>query len=179
MNLSQKTLLQIDQSISGKKSSLGGGSVAALSGFLAVSLVQKVLMFSLGKKRLKNFEKDFLAWQRELEKLAAQFLQLAKADGLAYQRYMKDKDNLARKKKLILVPLEIAQNGGRVLKVAKDLEEKGNQNLKSDSRVAQKLAAASVYGALEIVRGNLPLVVGGGFEAKIRQEIETLLKVVN
>lgn len=53
------------------------------------------------------------------------------------------------------VPLEVAEAGARIVRVAEHLEQAGNPNLRGEARTARLLAAAAVRSAAILVELNL------------------------
>lgn len=172
MKSKEDKLEKICAEVADLKSYSGGGSVMAISGALATSLIVKVAGFSLKDKAISQEVGQILVQARQL---LTDFYKLAEADSVAFQAWSVDKENGVLVETLVKVPLATARNSLSLLKMASFLVERGNQNLLADSRVVLELATACFYGGLEIVRTNIKLIKNPEFESKLREEIDQLL----
>lgn len=158
--------------LASRKPAPGGGSASALAGAMAAALVKKVIVFSLGKTKSEEYWERF---SREIDVLEKDLLGLVDEDAAAYMAVVKSKGNQESIKEAANVPLITARKSLRVLEIAKEIGEKGNKNLRSDAYVAVELATAAIYGALENVRTNLPLIEDAAAIGAFRDEIERVL----
>lgn len=175
MKIGQQSFSQLCSEISQKTPTPGGGSAAAMAGSLAVALIAKVSEFTLGKKDYQSVERQIEEILKNSPRWQEEFFNLAEKDCQAFEKFSQGAKDQKMIQELILIPLSIARLALKALKTASFLSEKGNQNLVADSRCATELATASFYGALELVRVNLPLVKDEEFEDKVRKEIDQLL----
>lgn len=132
----------------------GGGSVAALMGATAASLVSMVCNLTIGKKKYAKIEglmKDIL---KESEDLCARLLKLAEDDKQAFLNVIKAKYSEESLRQASEVPAETARLAGRVERLAKIVLEKGNVNAKSDAQIAVGLAELAQKGAWLNVEAN-------------------------
>ncbi|MBN1263717.1 MAG: cyclodeaminase/cyclohydrolase family protein [Candidatus Pacebacteria bacterium] len=177
-DLARVSFGEICRLVGQKQSGLGGGSVIALSGALASSLGIKILNFSLKGENNSDKVLKLESWLERAEKTTADFLELAAEDGIAYARYLQDKQVFENKQAIISVPLVMAEKANNLMTLAGFLIKEGKQSFISDSRGMLELATACFYGALETVRINLPLIKGKAWENQIREKIENLLDSV-
>jgi len=161
--------------LSSKKPAPGGGSASALAGAMAVALVNKVCVLTIGRAKYKNVEKEFKQLNQQATKLQKELFKLVDEDKKAYLEVVKTKGSQKAIKKAAEVPLETAQKSLEVLKMACYASENGNQNLRSDAFCAIELATAAVYGALENVRANLPFIKDDKFANELRKKIDKTL----
>ena len=113
----------------------GGGSAAALSGALGVSLMAMVCQFTLGKDKFRAVEgaiKEILDYTESSRK---RLLELVDEDVEAF----KNKDN----KKSLEVPLEVCRLASEAVNLCPDLAKMGNPNLISDVGCAVDLLVAA------------------------------------
>lgn len=153
----------------------GGGSVAALAGALAASLVGMV-----GK--LSDKSED----QGEIQKiipladnLAVELKELIEKDTQAFNQVMKafkmpkntPEEKTARShaiqqgmKDAVLVPLEVMEKSVKAMELASEIAKIGNQNAISDAGVAGLMGNAAVKGAAYNVQINLLSVKDDDFK---------------
>jgi formiminotetrahydrofolate cyclodeaminase len=147
----------------------GGGSAAAVTAALAVSLGEKVCRFTVGKPAFAEFEIEMTAALARFAQARARLLQLAADDETAYTEYARastlprttDDERAARKAAMsdtlqesAKVPLEVAKEATEFLAALETVAKHGNRNLISDVSVAAYLAEAAMYGAVALVRSN-------------------------
>ncbi len=161
--------------LASEKPAPGGGSASAMAGAMAAGLVNKVCLLTVGKEKYKDVEKRFCQLNRKAEELQKELLQLAKKDEEAFLEVMRTKGSEKAIKKAAEVPLKTAKNSLEVLEMACYASEHGNQNLRSDAFCAIELATAAVYGALENVRVNLPLIKDERFQGDLRDKVDKIL----
>ncbi len=165
--------------LSSKKPAPGGGSASALAGAMAASLASKVCIFTLGKDKYKDVEKQFKELNKQATKLQMELFKLADEDKKAYLKVVKTKGSQEAVQKAAEVPLETAQKSLEVLKMACFVSEHGNQNLRSDAFCAIELATAAVYGALENVRANIPHIENEKYLGELKDKVEKVLNGTN
>ena len=149
--------------LAGKLSAPGGGSAAALSACLGVSLVSMVVNFTLGKPKYAKFQNELKAILKKSEKLRHDFLNLVDLDVVAYKS-----KNL---KKALDVPFTVARLSSEAIKLCPPLVKKGNINLISDCAVAAILLESAFASAYLNVDINLKLINNSKLSRKIRKEL--------
>ncbi len=151
----------------------GGGSVAALSGALAASLVAMVCRLTIGKKGYEAVSGEMQAILPLAESLEGDLRELMQADIDAYARVM-DAYKLPKStpeeqahrthavqdalKHASEVPLQVAQACAGVLELARPVAEKGNKNAASDAAVGALMAESGLRGAAFNVSINLAAI---------------------
>jgi formiminotetrahydrofolate cyclodeaminase len=158
----------------------GGGGAAAVTGAMAAGLVAMAARFSA--KQLPEAG-DLADQADELRRRAAG---LAEADARAYAavleafrlpreagqhregQHREARPREAQKREALLgaalVPLEIAEIGARVARLALQVAEAGNPNLRGDAVTGALLAAASARSAASLVDINVGL---GGLDPEL------------
>jgi methenyltetrahydrofolate cyclohydrolase len=142
----------------------GGGGAAAVTGAMAAGLVAMAARFSATQLPGAS---DLADQADELRRRAAD---LADLDARAYQAVLDARrrpGDDARREALLgaaLVPLEISEIGGRVARMALQVAEAGNPNLRGDAVTGALLAAASARSAACLVNINVGL---GGLESEL------------
>jgi glutamate formiminotransferase / formiminotetrahydrofolate cyclodeaminase len=191
--LIEKTLAGFVTEVASDKPVPGGGSVSALAGSLAASLVSMVSRLTLKKP---EYEKH---WARAKEALTeSEFLQkallgLVDEDSRSFlklmQAYRLPKKSEEEKrersqeiqeglKEAAEVPMRTAQKAAKTLSIAKGLAEFGNENALSDVQTAVHLAHASALGALSNVAINLATIKDESYKKEMSTRLESLQKEV-
>lgn len=138
----------------------GGGAVAAVTVGLAGGLVAMAAGFSASQLD------DAAAFVASADVLRARVAPLAEQDAAAYAdvlaAYALPKDRPGREQavhralsRAADVPLEVAEAGAEVARLAARVERDGNPNLRGDTVTARLLAAAAVRAAVALVQANL------------------------
>ncbi|MFO7546681.1 MAG: glutamate formimidoyltransferase [Trueperaceae bacterium] len=182
----------------------GGGSVAALSAAHAAALVAMVANLTIGKKGYEGTQDRLLAIAEEAQELKDVLLDAMDQDTAAFDRVMaafglpKGTDEQRRARDLAIaettreatrVPLSVLEHAVRVIDLAAEVGEIGNENSLSDAGVAVLCASAGAEGAYYNVLINLAalgeLEVGGeassdagddaGFVARARRQATDLM----
>jgi len=156
----------------------GGGSVAAMAGALAGSMMNMVSNFTVGKKAYAAVEERVQKILKEGTNLTEEMLRLAVEDTEAYvgvsSAYGLPKETEDEKKarslaiqeacKMALqVPSRVMAAGEKMLVLLTDLVDIGNRNLITDTGVAALLALAAVESASLNVRINLAFIKDEAF----------------
>ena len=146
----------------------GGGSVAALAGALAASLVAMVTRLTMGRKRFAGVEGRMKELEQRSEALRSRLLALVEEDSAAYGEYMeafrKAKTGGEAEHSALLdasleaasVPLDTARTSMQAMELAYEVAVSGNPVAKTDACVAALAAHAAVLGACLNTRVNLP-----------------------
>lgn len=148
----------------------GGGSVAALGGAFAASLVSMVCRLTIGKKGYEAVSEELRTILPRAEALQHELCDLVQTDSDAYagviEAYKLPKDSDAETaarthavqdalKHASDVPLRVAERCADVLALARVVAEKGNKNAASDVGVGALMAEAGLRGAALNVSTNL------------------------
>jgi len=168
----------------------GGGSVAALGGALAASLVTMVCRLTLGKKGYEAVSTELEVILPRAETLQQELRDLMQADIDAYARVMDayklpkqtDAEKTARAqavqdalKGASDVPLRVAERCGDVLALARIVAEKGNRNAASDAGVGALMAEAGLRGAALNVSINLGAIKDEAYVRERRARVAELI----
>jgi methenyltetrahydrofolate cyclohydrolase len=168
----------------------GGGSVAALAGSLAASLVAMVCRLTIGRKGYESVNAEMLFVLPRAESLQQELRDLIQADIDAYARVMDcyklpketDADKAARTqaiqeslKHASLVPLRVAEYCSDVLDLARVVAEKGNKNAASDGAVGALMAQAGLRSAAFNVSINLGGIKDASFVKEHRARVDELV----
>ncbi|MBW2148108.1 MAG: cyclodeaminase/cyclohydrolase family protein [Deltaproteobacteria bacterium] len=158
----------------------GGGSVAALGGALAASLVSMVCRLTIGKKGYEAVEEEMKRILRKSENFRKKLTLLVVEDAQSYRQVIKSYKSSNKEsvevslKQATRVPLKTAVCSNDVSKLAHKVYQKGNRLALSDAKVASFLAKSSVKGALENVKINLPLIADNKFKKRTEEKIRSL-----
>lgn len=168
----------------------GGGSVAALSGALAASLVAMVCRLTIGKQGYESVGGEMQAILARADSLQRELRDLVQADMDAYARvmdaYRLPKVSAAEKaartraiqdalKHASDVPLRVAERCATVLDLARLVAAKGNQNAASDAGVGALMAEAGLRGAVLNVSTNLAAIKDDTFVRDRRARVAQLV----
>lgn len=159
----------------------GGGSIAAMTGALAGSMLNMVCNFTVGKRAYMEVETRIKEILGEGMNLTNEMLMLAVEDTEVYAEVSKayslpkntEEEKQARSQaiqtacKLALqVPARVIDKGARMLVLLSELVDKGNKNLITDTGVSTLLAMASIDAAILNVRINLLFLKDEAFVAE-------------
>jgi formiminotetrahydrofolate cyclodeaminase len=168
----------------------GGGSVAALSGALAASLVAMVCRLTIGKKGYESVGDEMQEILPRAEKLQCELRDLMQADTDAYSRVMDayklpkitDDEKIARSRAIqdalkhaSDIPLRVAELCAQVLELARPVAEKGNKNAASDCGVGALMAGAGLRGAALNVSINLGAIIDELYVTRHRTRVTKLI----
>ena len=163
------TLEKFLDDLGAKKPAPGGGSAAALSGALGISLLQMVANFSVhpvkspSKRgaRLKGeqFNRASSPQIRKIlqkaTKIKKELIKLIDEDAKAVSVFFNKSSSLLKRKKakqmMQKIPVAICKNCEQGLKLIPFLTKKGNKNLLSDLKIARILLQAGAKGARELI----------------------------
>jgi methenyltetrahydrofolate cyclohydrolase len=181
---SEQTVGELCETVAGETSAPGGGSVAAIAGGLAASLVAMAARFSS-----EQWE-DAAGAVAQAEALRARLLPLADEDASAYENFLLARrmsqevesevrdaaigDALSRAAD---VPLAIAEASLDVASLAAELAEHGNPNLRGDAATAALLAEAAVRATANLVEINLATREGDERIAHARELVEMTRRI--
>ena len=134
----------------------GGGSAAALSAAVAVSLIAMVARYSLGKSRSASIDSKINDILKKAETIRDRMLELVDEDAEAYLSVVKARKGPPAEKRKALkaavrVPKELGSLCVRAVNLTPYLVKNGNMYLLSDIGVAvEMLASAHVAAALNV-----------------------------
>ena len=151
----------------------GGGSIAAMAGALAGSMMNMVCNFTIGKKAYQEVDAKAKALLNQGIALTNDMLNLAVEDTEAYAEVSKayglprgtEEEKKARSQaiqeacKLALqVPSKVMIASAKMLNLLSELVDIGNKNLITDTGVAALMSLAAVESAILNVRINLVFI---------------------
>lgn len=163
----------------------GGGSVAASAGALGAALTAMVCRLTVGKKQYASVKEELSEVRDKADDLRNELTQLIETDKEAFNKVMEafklpkatDEDAKARDeaienatKEASLVPLTVMKKSLEVMKLAKIVAEKGNENSISDAGVAALMAMAAIDGADYNVRINLGSLTDADFVKQTKED---------
>jgi formiminotetrahydrofolate cyclodeaminase len=178
----------IDDASSGRPTP-GGGSIAAMGGALAGSMMNMVCNFTVGKKAYQTVEEKVRAILKDGMDLTEEMLHLAVEDTEAYAEVSKayglpkntEEEKKARSQaiqeacKLALqVPSKVMSAGAKMLVLHSELVDMGNKNLITDTGVASLMALAAIESAILNVRINLVFIKDEEF---VKEKTDWISKV--
>jgi formiminotetrahydrofolate cyclodeaminase len=182
--LSSQTVDELLETVAAETSAPGGGSVAAIAGGLAASLVAMAARFSTDQWE------DAAGATAQAEALRARLLPLADEDANAYENFLLARrmsrevepelrdaaigDALSRAAD---VPLAIAEAAHDVATLAAEAADRGNPNLRGDAATAALLAEAAVRASANLVEINLATREGDERIARARELVETTRRI--
>jgi len=157
------SLKQYLDDLAAKLPAPGGGSAAALSAALGVSLISMVVNFTLGKPKYAKYEGELKAIILKSENLREEFLNLVDLDVTAYQsKNIRD---------ALDVPFMVCRLSFEAIKLCPPLVKKGNINLISDVAVAAVLLESAFGSAYFNVEINLKLLADKKLTKSINKEL--------
>jgi formiminotetrahydrofolate cyclodeaminase len=145
--------------LSKKEPTPGGGSAAAVTGSLGVSLLIMVAKYSQGRSQSKIIEKKFIKIIKDAEILLAKFQDLVDEDANAYKNVVLAQKKTAQDKRKAnkyaqKVVKDICNLCYKSVKLAPYLVENGNLYLIADVEVAVNLLMASFKSADSLAKYN-------------------------
>ncbi|HEU5260298.1 MAG TPA: glutamate formimidoyltransferase [Gemmatimonadales bacterium] len=168
----------------------GGGSAAALAGALSGALVAMVARLTTGRKAYAGVQGRVAEILAEADALRAQLRRLMDDDAAAYARVSEalriPKDDPGRRRAVdaalvgaAQTPLATARGAVRLIALAREITLIGNQNARSDARVAEALAQAALAGAVENVRVNVAALSERAHGISLLDEAERLAQAIS
>ncbi len=171
----------------------GGGSVSALSGSLAASLVSMVANLTFGKKKYLAFNDEMEKISQEAQKIKKDYLKLIDDDTIAFNLVMEafrlpkktDADREIRNKSILkankgatLVPMRVLRKCTELLTACSLVTEHGNVNSVSDSGVAALQIKSAAEGAYLNILINLKGIDDKTFTDEIKKEADMIMNEV-
>jgi len=169
----------------------GGGSVAAMCGAAASSLIAMVAALTVEKKGYEEAWDEMTVIKSKAEMLADEFLSSVDEDADSYAKVIdcykmpkntddeKQRRSAAIQKAIIeaaLLPLSVAERAVILFDYAKTVVDKGNKNAASDGAVGAVMARSCVLGALYNVRINADLIKDETVKKELLNKAERLEK---
>ncbi len=163
MDYKDETLKKYLDDLAAKLPAPGGGSAAALTAAMGVSLISMVVNFTLGKPKYAKYEEELKGILEKSEKLRAGFLGLVDLDVVAYKsKNLRDALN---------VPFMVCRLCLEAITLCPPLIKKGNINLISDVGVAAVLLEAAFCSAEFNVEINLKMLNDKKLTRSITKEL--------
>lgn len=177
------------EKLSSSQPTPGGGSAAALAGWLASSLILMYCRLSMGKEKFKDYEKELQQAEKEAETLGEQLKKGVDEDAQAFNQVMQAfklpkeiEDEKEKRREAIQkamrqaaeVPLKVSQDCLSLLQLCRQIAEKGNPNSISDLGVGCLLAYCGLEGAVLNVKINLTSIKDEDYVRKVSQQIDSL-----
>jgi formiminotetrahydrofolate cyclodeaminase len=160
MMIKDQTIENFLDSVASKSPTPGGGSIAALTGAMASSLVEMVCNLTIGKKNYPDVQDEMIRIAERASELSGKLLDLADRDSEAFEKVM-DAYKTHDKEKIkgallsaIEIPEKTAEYSENVRELAEIVAELGNSNAHSDATSAEHLAFAAVQSAQENIEIN-------------------------
>ncbi len=191
--LMEKKCWQFINEVSMDTPTPGGGSVSALCGALSSALTAMVGNLTCGKKGYENVAEEISKLAEKAQELKDKCQKLVDEDTEAFNKVM-DAMRLPKKteeqkkyreekieeatKLATEVPLKVMKTAREILKVAKEIGEKGMKEAISDIGVASACALTAAEGAYLNVLINLPNIKDEEFKKKVKDEANKILKEV-
>jgi glutamate formiminotransferase / formiminotetrahydrofolate cyclodeaminase len=183
-------LREFANELSSESPAPGGGSMAALAGAFGSALTGMVANLTVGKKGYEANWEEMKVVAVQAQSLKDELLRIVDRDTDAFNNLMsafgmkkKTKNQKAARDEAIeeatknacWVPLEVMKNSIEVLKLAKIIAERGNENAASDVGVASLMARSAVDGAGLNVKINLPGIADIDFVKSMKIEVGKLI----
>jgi len=191
---SEKKISEFLNQLSSNTPTPGGGTVAALSGGLAASLVSMVASLTVGRKKYEGYDALYEETIGKMKQLSEQFQDMMDEDAKAFDGVMKalkmpkktDEEKELRKEKLQEAfknatnsPVKTAEAVVKVSGYAKEMVKYGNKNAVSDAYCAIELCKAAFNMAMENVDINLGSIKDELYTKKITVRCEELRETLN
>lgn len=168
--------------LAAKKAAPGGGSAAALSAAIGVSLMSMVANFTVGNPKYKANEAQATVILTRSEKYRRELQALVDKDVEAYEKLsveIKKSDKGSPEldklyKGALTPPFEVCKITSEALKVCKDLAACGNENLITDTATAAILLEGAFFSAKFDVYANLKYIKDIDFVGEIHKVLAPL-----
>lgn len=174
------------EQLASKASTPGGGSAAALTGLLGVSLIEMSVNLTLGRPRYAEHEELLQTQIEQLAKVHMRLQELIDRDALAFGEVMaaykmpkitelekahRSEGIQQALKRAAEVPLAIARHALEALEIGKLLLGRINSQVVSDLAVGAQNSHASVMGALLNTSINLPLLSDKALAGELKGQL--------
>jgi glutamate formiminotransferase/formiminotetrahydrofolate cyclodeaminase len=184
--LTDQSLAMFSEEVASKKATPGGGSVSAYMGALAAGLLSMVALITLGRKEPPPGAEKLNEVVKEGEVLRQRLLRLVVEDTEAFDLVMKafklSKDQPEVRKNAIReatikaseIPLSTLDCSVRILRLAREVAEKGSTNALSDVVTAIAAARAAAGGAASNVLINLKTLEDRNYADRVSRQVADL-----
>ncbi|MCX7781614.1 MAG: cyclodeaminase/cyclohydrolase family protein [Negativicutes bacterium] len=187
--LTELTIKDFAVKLASEEPAPGGGSAAALSGLLAVSLMEMVINLTLGRAEYAAYEALLADKQEALKRLHLQMESLIERDAAAFNAVMaafklpkaSEEEKKARTaavqrafREAAEVPLETARACLEALEIGQALLGKVNSHAVSDLVVGALAGHTGVVGALLNTAINLPSIKDEMYVKAVNGQINLL-----
>ena len=184
--LATLTIDKYAEQLASKASTPGGGSAAALTGLLGVSLIEMSVNLTLGRPQYAEHEELLQTQIEQLAKVHMSLQELIDRDALAFGEVMAaykmpkttDLEKAHRSegiqqalKQAAEVPLAIARHSLEALEIGKLLLGRINPQVVSDLAVGAQNSYAAVMGALLNTSINLPLLSDKALAGELKGQL--------
>lgn len=168
--------------LAAKKPAPGGGSAAALSAAVGVSLISMVANYTAGNPKYKDVEGKAGDILIKTKKYISELKRLVDEDVEAYGRLSKKLKELPKNspkldeayKEAATPPFETCRIAGECLKICKDIASWGNKNLVTDTAIAAILLEGAFFSAKFNVYINLKYIKDMNYIAGIHKVLQPL-----
>lgn len=187
--LTELTVKEFINKVTGSDPVPGGGSVSALNGALATSLAAMVANLTIGRKKYAEVNDIMEDMGIRFEELTRQLIIDVDRDSEAYNRVFAaykmpketDEEKVARSaaiqqetKYAAQVPMEVARTVHNILPMIDVVARKGNSNAVTDACVSMMCARTAILGALLNVRINLTGIKDEKFVQEMSEEADMI-----
>ncbi len=167
----------------------GGGGAAAMAGALAAALASMQANLTIGKKNFVEQQAEAELLLLQAENSRSKLLELAEDDAAVFSEFMRcyrlpksnEEEQLLRSqsicraaKRAAEIPLEIARESLRVMRLALRMAQIGNPHVITDGAVSGLLARAALRGSIYNIMVNLQLTQDEAYNMTLCQESNLL-----
>ncbi|MFZ0451271.1 MAG: cyclodeaminase/cyclohydrolase family protein [Desulfatiglandaceae bacterium] len=171
----------------------GGGSISALAGAAAASLVEMVANLTKGRKGFEDVSEEMESIAREAAHYRQTLADAIDHDSAAYTKVMeafrmpkgttteKGVRSRAIQEALRLaaeVPLAVAKDALELFPLAETVLKKGNPNARTDGLVGVMMARTAALGALKNVEINLASIKDASYVVRVSEEVREMENLV-
>lgn len=167
----------------------GGGGAAAMAGALAAALASMQANLTIGKKNFVEQQAEAELLLLQAENSRSKLVELAEDDAAVFSEFMRcyrlpksnEEEQLLRSqsicraaKRAAEIPLEIARESLRVMRLALRMAQIGNPHVITDGAVSGLLARAALRGSIYNIMVNLRLTQDEAYNMTLCQESNLL-----
>jgi len=189
--LVKKTVQSFTEELASASPAPGGGSVAALAGSIAGSLVSMVSKLTIGKEKYKDYEEELKGVMEEAQNLRIKLLKLVDDDTEAFNKVMAafkmpketPEDKIKRSDAIqsafvgaAELPLEVAKLCLRAMKLSETVIDHGNSNAASDAGVSVLMAGAGSKAAALNVEINLGAIKDEAKKEELQENLDSVMQ---
>ncbi|MBZ4687497.1 MAG: methenyltetrahydrofolate cyclohydrolase [Clostridia bacterium] len=191
--LVEKTVQGFTEELASESPAPGGGSVAALAGSIAASLVSMVSNLTVGKEKYQEYEDELKEVLEEAQGLRKKLLQLVDDDTDAFNRVMAafkmpketDEDKRIRSQAIqkafvgaAELPLGVAKCCLQAMKLSEKVIDNGNPNAASDAGVSVLMAGAGAKAAALNVEINLGAIKDEAKKKELKESLDGVMQAI-